>query len=390
MKQIEVNASELKDILTHLIKNNQELHNIGKKAVSVNIEGESGIGKTSAIMELAQELEMEFVKLNLAEMEEVGELSGFPIKEFKIKRESDIKWVSENMLPLYAKAKWAPTGEHRMNYATPSWVAGRQKPLILFLDDFSRANHMFMQAIMEICDRQSFVSWSLPKGSTVILSSNPDNGNYNVTTLDTAQMSRFININMKFDIDIWGQWAEKAELDSRCINFLLMNPELVTERYNARAFETFFNSIVTIPDFEKSLGMIQMLGEGAVGPEASSMFTSFINNKLDKLVDPKKVLTHENESYILGELNASVNVGGVYRADISSVLATRIVNTAVTMADKGPIPVGVVNRIIKLTTDCDAFNDDLKYFIVKELISAHKVKFSKLLNNMEVAKMIMS
>lgn len=203
-------------------------------------------------------------------------------------------------------------------------------------------------------------------------------------------MSRFININMKFDIDIWGQWAEKAELDSRCINFLLMNPELVTERYNARAFETFFNSLVTIPDFEKSLGMIQMLGEGAVGPEASSMFTSFINNKLDKLVDPKKVLTHENESYILGELNSSVNVGGSYRADISSVLATRIVNTAVTMADKGPIPVNIVNRIIRLTTDCDAFNDDLKYFIVKELISAHKVKFSKLLNNIQVAKMIMS
>jgi hypothetical protein len=390
MEKIALNALELKGILTHLIKNNQQLHTEGKKAVSVNVEGESGIGKTSAIMQLAEELEMDFVKLNLAEMEEIGELSGFPIKEYEIKRETNSKWISENMLPIYAKAKWAPTGNHRMNYAKPEWIAGKEKPLLLFLDDFSRANHMFMQAIMEICDRQSFVSWSLPKGSTVVLSSNPDNGEYNVTTLDTAQMSRFINVNMKFDVNVWAQWAEKADLDGRCINFLLMNEELITEKYNARAFETFFNSIITIKDFEKELGLIQMLGEGAIGPEGSSMFTAFINNKLDKLIDPNVVLTHENESYVLGELNSNVNIGGVYRADISSVLATRIVNSAVKMAAAGPIPVNVINRIIKLTTDSDAFNDDLKYFIVKELISANKVKFSKLLNNLEVAKMIMS
>lgn len=390
MKQIEINANELKDVLTHIIKNNQEIQKEGKNPIAVNVEGESGIGKTSAIMQLSEELQMDFVKINLAEMEEVGELAGFPIKEYEIKRESNTKWVPENMLPLYAKAKWAPTSKSRMSYAQPQWIAGRTKPMILFLDDFSRANHMFMQAIMELCDRQQFVSWGLPEGSTIVLSSNPDSGQYNVTTLDTAQLSRMINVTMKFDINVWSKWAEAAGLDSRAINFMLMNPEVITERYNARSFVTFFNSISTIQKFEDELGMIQMLGEGSIGSEASTLFTAFINNKLDKLPGPEFILTHENEANVLKTLDDCVNGTGSYRADISSVLATRIINYGATLADKGVISNDVIKRLIKLTTDSDAFNDDLKYYIVKELIAVHKVKYSKLLNNPQVANMIMS
>lgn len=195
---------------------------------------------------------------------------------------------------------------------------------------------------------------------------------------------------MKFDINVWAKWAEAAGLDTRAINFMLMNPEVITERYNARSFVTFFNSISTIQKFEDELGLIQMLGEGCIGPEASTLFTSFINNKLDKLPSPEFILTNSNEQHVLTTLNDCVNGTGTYRADISSVLATRIINYGATLADRGVISNDVIKRLIKLTTDSEAFNDDLKYYIVKELIAAHKVKFSKLLNDAHVASMIMS
>jgi hypothetical protein len=169
----------------------------------------------------------------------------------------------------------------------------------------------------------------------------------------------------------------------------LFNPELITERYNARAFVTFFNAIATIEDFEKNLPMIQMLGEGAIGPEASTLFTAFINNKLDKIISPKDLITHTNESYVIGLLNDSVNVAGNFRADISSVIATRVINFCSALADSNKVDQAVINRLIKLTTDCEGFNDDLKYYIIKELIGNHKVKFAKLLNNVQVAKMTM-
>ena len=40
-----------------------------------------------------------------------------------------------------------------------------------------------------------------------------------------------------------------------------------------------------------------MIGEGSVGNEFASMFTTFINNKLDKLVTPKDIVLGKAEKY---------------------------------------------------------------------------------------------
>lgn len=65
------------------------------------------------------------------------------------------------------------------------------------------------------------------------------------------------------------------------INFVLRHPEIVSPAVNPRSLTTFFNSISSIKDFEKELPMIQMIGEGSIGPEAATLFTTFINNRLD-------------------------------------------------------------------------------------------------------------
>lgn len=387
MQKIQLNAEEIKKFLTHMVKNNKQIQNEGHVPVSVNIEGNAGIGKTSVVLELAQELNMDVVKLNLSQMEEVGDLIGFPFKEFQVIKESVEKWVPENMLPIYVKAGYKPSGSSRMSHAKPSWIEGKKENGFLILDDFSRANHMFMQAIMEICDRQEYISWKLPEGWTILLTSNPDNGEYNVTTLDIAQQTRFVSIEAKFDLDVWARWAEKAGIDTRCINFLLMHPEVITERYNARAFVTFFKSISSITKFEDELDLIQMIGEGTVGPEASSLFTMFINNKLDKIIPPKEILLNPNENYVIGALNGIIGEDDDFRADLSSVIATRVINYCLMYAEKNTIGQDLVNRLVKLTTDCKSFTDDLRYYMVKEILAGNKVKFSKLMMNPAVVQM---
>jgi hypothetical protein len=47
----------------------------------------------------------------------------------------------------------------------------------------------------------------------------------------------------------------------------------------------------------------------------------------------------------------------------------------------------MVKRLIKLTTDCDSFTDDLKYYIIKEVVNGNKLKFSKLMMDPTVVKM---
>ena len=185
-------------------------------------EGDAGLGKTSAIMQLGKELNMDVVKLNLSQIEELGDLVGFPVKEFLVRNaEGKERWITEAQIQAAISAKFTVI-DKRMAHAAPEWIQGKGEGGFLVLDDYTRADHRFMQATMEILDRQEYVSWKLPKNWHVILTSNPDNGDYNVTSLDVAQKTRFISVEMKYDSDVWAKWAEKAGIDGRCINFMLM------------------------------------------------------------------------------------------------------------------------------------------------------------------------
>ena len=387
MSEVKLNVDELKSFMGPMVSNNQYIQAQGKVPVTVNISGDAGLGKTSAILQLGEELNIPVVKLNLSQLEELGDLIGFPVKEFQVKNaEGKTLWITEQEIDT-ATSKGYRVVDKRMTHAAPKWIQGKGEGGFLILDDFTRADHRFMQAVMEICDRQEYVSWKLPKNWHVILTTNPDNGDYNVTSLDVAQQTRFISVELKFDEKVWARWAENVKIDGRCINFLLMHPELVTQKVNPRAVTTFFNSISSIEKFNEELPLIQMIGEGSVGADFSSMFTMFINNKLDRIISPEDILT-KDEAYVVGALRSMIGEDDDFRADISSVVSTRLINYALREAETKSVSQDVINRLIKLTTDCTSFTDDLSYYIVKELTNGNKPKFSKMLLNPKVAKMV--
>lgn len=386
MSQVKLNVDELKSFIKHIVNNNQFIQTQGKVPVTINVVGDAGLGKTSAILQSGSELGLEVVKLNLSQLEELGDLIGFPVKEYKVKNaEGKTLWITEQEIAT-AGEKGYRVIDKRMTHAAPEWIQGKGEGGFLLLDDFSRADHRFQQAVMEICDRQEYISWKLPKNWHVILSSNPDNGDYNVTSLDVAQQTRFISVELKYDVNVWAKWAENVGIDGRCINFMLMNPELVTQRVNPRSVTTFFNSISSIQKFDDELPMIQMIGEGSVGTDFSSMFTMFINNKLDKIISPEDILT-KDAGYVFGSLKDMIGENEDFRADISSVVATRIINYSITKAATGSIADPIIQRLVAITTDCESFTDDLKYYIIKELLNGNKPKFSKIMLNAKVANM---
>ena len=386
-KITQLNVDELKGFLKHMVNNNQYIQKEGKVPVAINIEGDAGLGKTSAIVQLGKEMDMDVVKINLSQIEELGDLVGFPVKEFKIQnKEGQSTWIMEAQVDAAMK-KGYKVVEKRMAHAAPEWIQGRTEGGFLVLDDYTRADHRFMQATMEILDRQEYISWSLPKNWHVILTTNPDNGEYQVTSLDDAQKTRFISTEVKFDSNVWARWAEKVNIDGRCINFLLMNPEIVTQKVNPRSITTFFNSISSIQKFEDELPLINMIGDGSIGEEPSALFAMFINNKLDKIISPEQILTNDDWNYVKGSLTGCIGKDDDFRADISSIISTRIINFALITADKGSVPQKMIDRIIELVTDCDSFTDDLRYYMVKEILNGNKAKFSKLMLNQKVVKM---
>lgn len=383
--QVNLNIDELKDFIKHIVDNNRFLQNSGKNPVSIEVVGDSGIGKTSTILQLADELNLNCVKLNLAQIEELGDLVGFPIRQFEMCTDTNCIWVDEHAVEEYSKRNYSFTGNKRMSYCPPEWIADKTDGGILILDDWNRADVRFIQAVMELIDRQQYISWKLPKDWHIILTSNPDNGDYLVNSIDNAQRTRFITANLKFDIKVWARWAEENQIDNRCINFLLMHPELVTTQTNARSITTFFNSISSIPVFEDKLPLIQMIGEGSVGSEFASLFNMFIHNKLDKLITPEDMMT-KDEAYVKGFLTGIIGKENSYRSDIASTLATRLVNHNIFFANNNAVPQGMIDRLAYLLTE-EIFGIDLNYYIVKNIIAGNKTKFSKLLMNPDVIKM---
>ena len=387
MAQVKLNSAELKDFIKHVINNNRFIQEQGKVPTALNVVGNAGLGKTTVVSNLAKEEGMQFVKINLAMIEELSDLVGFPVKEFQIGKDTPdglkTKWVTEMEAELAVKAGFKLTGARRTAYCAPEWISGKGESGILLLDDYTRADPRMIQACMDLINTQEYISWKLPKDWSIILTTNPDGGDYHVNSMDIAQTTRFISCELKFDVDCWAQWAEETHMDGRCINFILKHPEIVTEATNPRAITTFFNAISSFEKFEENLPMIQMIGEGSVGADMTSLFTLFINNKLDQLMSPKDILLHDNEDYIVGALKSTIGREDEYRADIASIMSTRLVNFALAYFKTNPMKAEVIKRLEKLVVD-EIFAIDLKYMIVRNLINGNKQKFQKLMLNDKV------
>lgn len=395
-------SKELKSFITHIINNNRFIQKDGKTPIAICVEGEAGLGKTSVVKQVADELKIQhLVKLNLAQIEEIGDLVGFPVKEYEVNTEKGPIWVSENILDQYDKS--LITGNKRMGHASPEWIQGKNESGILLLDDFTRADSRFIQATMDLINDQEYISWKLPKDWHIILTTNPDNGDYLVSSIDEAQKTRYITVNMKFDKDDWAKWAEETGIDSRCINFVLIHPELLkgtdldseTSRknngINPRSITMFFNSISSIKSYDSEIGLIRNIGEGCIGNEASNVFCNFISNKLDKLISPKDML-EKDWAFVKSSMTSVIISDSKYNSAIASVFTTRLVNYVNYNITNSNLKVDdkLLNRLSELIKDTDIFNKDLKYVLVRNMINVNKTKFSKLLIDTEIMKMVVS
>lgn len=406
-----ITLDEFKDICNYLLDNNKRLVDEGKNPTAVGIVGLAGVGKTSVIQQIANDRGMTFVKLNLSEIEEISDLTGFPIKEYKLEvknKETDEfeeKWVPHDLLDIYLRSAcedFKLTDQVRMSYATPAWLPREENDngTILLLDDYTRANSLFQQAIMELICTGKYISWKLPKYTSVLLSSNPDDGSYQVSSLDAAQMSRLVNFPIKFDIKVWARWAEYAGIDNRAQNFALMYShelfESENQTINPRSYTTFCNAISGMKDWDetKSLAMILNIAKGCFDDKENvvgNLFTMFIANKLDKLVEPEKMLMGAWDTVKERIKECVYTESGNYRPDIASVLSTRLLNYISYYFDQKGSKADIVQKRLLEFIDSDEmlFSEDLIYNVVKQLATNYAAKMNRVIIHPKIRKKLL-
>lgn len=414
--------SQVKTLINYTIDNNLKLQEEGKMPIAISLEASAGIGKTSILQQIAEERGMGFTKISLHELEEAGDLLGYPQLEYECQMAKRVKDAEGNVkLQILPKPVWLnakqiemmgksmalkQTGKTRMGYAKPAWVPEyNEKGNLVVLDDYVRANPQLLQSCMELILTQRYTSWALPKKTTICLTNNPDDGTSNVNSLDEAQRTRFLNFDVAWDCDAWMKWAEKAKIDGRCINFvasysneLFSADEDGNRICNPRSFVMFADMISGVKDWDSadSLNFISTIAKGCFkdeGSKFSQMFASFLRNKMHLLIQPKDMLLggwDRVKSILESTLYDST---GQYRPDIASILERRFANYVgawLESDDKTPIS-KVKDRILDFMDNSEKggkvlFTKDLYYHMLKSITSDHKSQTNKLLFEPKIAK----
>jgi hypothetical protein len=352
-------ASEVSLFLKHSIIMNDHAEKIGRKKTPICIWGKHGIGKTELVESLAQEYNFKFVYLAPAQFEEMGDLVGMP----------------------------RISSEGKTVFSAPEWVPTEEGPGILLIDDVNRADDRILRGIMQLLQNYELVSWKLPKGWHIILTANPDGGDYSVTPMDDAMITRMMHITMEFDVKEWAKWAEKNGVDQRGINFVLTYPEVITgERTTPRTLVQFFESISKIENLNDNITLIQILADSCLDKNTATAFISFVNNNLSKLISPEEIIEAKNfNAQVLQPIKQIVNKE-MLRVDVIATLCTRLVNYLIInniKAEKEQL--NNIKEFIKI----DFIPNDIRLSMAQDLIGSGNSNLKSILSDPEISKLIL-
>ena len=254
---VRINAQELENLLTAT-----------PASQNIMLTGKHGIGKSQILEKFFTARGERVVILFLGQMSDPGDLIGLPRLD-----EATGKTI---FMPPY----WFPTDG---------------KPVVLFLDELNRARPEVLQTIMDLTLNRTLAGRKLPEGSRVISAVN-DGEEYQLTDLDPALVSRFNIYEFKPTAQEWLLWASRAGLDSRVIDFISENPEML----DGAAFTREDQGLEKSPDrrgWERVSKILQTnevspllktIIAGIIGMPAATKFFATINQK--RLPSAKEIL----------------------------------------------------------------------------------------------------
>ncbi|MBK8443317.1 MAG: AAA family ATPase [Sphingobacteriales bacterium] len=258
------NADEVLLLVEQVLRYNEQAEQNGLLKSCVCIWGKHGTGKTELVQYIAQKNGLQCCYVAAAQLEEMGDWLGMPFIDDR----------------------------KRTHFAPPQWVP-QTAGGILLLDDFNRAEERIIRGLMQLLLQQQLMSWKLPPRWTVICTANPDNGDYAVSRLDDALLTRLLHISLRWDTASWVRWALRNGIDTRCIAFVQLQPNLMQagERTTPRTLTQFFSHLSHIPDWEQQKFLVALIAQACLDDNTAAAFMGFLEEDLQRLVSPQQLLS---------------------------------------------------------------------------------------------------
>lgn len=190
----------------------------------------------------------------------------------------------------------------------------------------------------------------------------------------------------------------KSQYIKKTINFELLYGDEIFKKHNdiqtvnPRSYTTFCKAISGLKDWDKpeTLALILQISKGCFLNDKDNiignLFTIFIANKLDKLIQPKDMIELKWDT-LEPKMRDCVYDNGVFRPEIASVLTIRLMNYILhSFGTKGGIKESAVyDRILEIVDNDEMlFSEDLIFHLIKNLVTKYPGRTGKLLMNAKI------
>ena len=274
-----MNIKECKNRLMKIIKG-------GFTELATMLWGASGIGKTTIILSIGNELSLPVIMLSLNKMSPV-DIMGVP---FYDKETGKTVWGVPSIYP----------DEKRDG-----------KSGILFIDEINTAAPSVQAAAYQLILDRKVGNYSLPKGWFIIAAGNRSKDKGVTFKMAAPLNNRFaMHMTVEPSIEIWTEWAYKHAINPSVIGFLNWQPEYLhkqpEELEDGKGFPTprsweSVSKLLSIYDGEEALDAIaDCVGEGVAAEFASYM------KVYQQLPDTEAILSGKITKCELDKTNASL------------------------------------------------------------------------------------
>jgi hypothetical protein len=238
--------------------------------VTVAMMGPSGVGKSAIEKQLAKELGIGFIDLRLANQEPT-DLIGIPYRDGDVTR-----------------------------WARPAWFPKEGTTGILCLEELNRAPNDVRQCIFQLIWDRMLHTNPLPAGWAIVLAMNPDNGEYQVETLDKALVRRCSVVTVEPNVNAWLTWATdpKNEVPAEITGFIGTHKDMlfVSENFDFPVVRTPAGWGDTLALLRKAQVIPQDLEfeiiAGVVGKDAAAAFIKYMDKEYERPVNGEEVLNN--------------------------------------------------------------------------------------------------
>ncbi len=266
----------------------QTLKTLFAQKLPLFLWGSPGIGKSSIVKQVADDLGVDFIDLRLTLLDP-----------------TDLKGI-----PFFDK------DQHQAVWAPPSFLPrDPDSSGILFLDEINAAPPSVQASAYQLVLDRQVGEYRLPDSWSIVAAGNNESDRGVVYRMPSPLANRFVHLEMEVDFDAWKAWAYRTDIDPRIIGFLGYKPDLLfqfdpNEAQKAfatpRSWEYVDKILRTSPDPHTLFETIS----GAVSPQVATEFLSFLK-VLDQLPPIEKILNGElkevpHDSQILFALISSL------------------------------------------------------------------------------------